>query len=42
MITDDHLPELAEVFVRHGVVLAYLFGSQAVGRARGWILPRAP
>jgi len=32
MITDEHLDELPEKFVRHGVVLAYLFGSQAEGR----------
>lgn len=37
MVTDDRLPELKDVFVKHGVVLAYLFGSQAEGRA----LPRA-
>lgn len=32
MITDVHLDKLNEIFVRHGVVLAYLFGSQAEGR----------
>jgi len=31
MITDGHLDELKEIFVKHGVVLAYLFGSQAEG-----------
>jgi len=34
MITDGHLDELKEIFVKHGVVLAYLFGSQAEGTAR--------
>ena len=34
MITEGHLPELKEALVKHGVVLAYLFGSQAEGRAR--------
>lgn len=34
MITDGHLDELKGIFVRHGVVLAYLFGSQAEGVAR--------
>jgi predicted nucleotidyltransferase len=34
MITDAHLDELKEIFVKHGVVLAYLFGSQAEGAAR--------
>ena len=29
-----YLPELRDVFVQHGVVLAYLFGSQAEGTAR--------
>ena len=33
MITDEHLSELRAIFVKHGVVLAYLFGSQAEGRA---------
>lgn len=34
MITDEHLAELKDLFVKHGVVLAYLFGSQAEGTAR--------
>ncbi|MGQ0600886.1 MAG: type VII toxin-antitoxin system MntA family adenylyltransferase antitoxin [Anaerolineales bacterium] len=34
MITDTHLDELKILFVKHGVVLAYLFGSQAEGLAR--------
>jgi len=34
MNLDEHLPALREIFVRYGVVLAYLFGSQAEGRAR--------
>jgi predicted nucleotidyltransferase len=34
MITDGHEAELKEIFVKHGVVLAYLFGSQAEGMAR--------
>lgn len=34
MITDTHLDELQNLFVKHGVVLAYLFGSQAEGNAR--------
>ena len=34
MIADSHLPELKEVLVQHGVVLAYVFGSQAESRAR--------
>ncbi|HKZ69619.1 MAG TPA: nucleotidyltransferase domain-containing protein [Anaerolineales bacterium] len=34
MITDDRLVELKGTFVKHGVVLAYLFGSQAEGTAR--------
>lgn len=34
MITDAHLDELQQLFVAHGVVLAYLFGSQAEGAAR--------
>jgi len=34
MITDNHLEELKEIFVKQGVVLAYLFGSQAEGTAR--------
>lgn len=33
MITDPHLAELQALFVQHGVVLAYLFGSHAEGRA---------
>lgn len=33
MITDAQREELQRLFVRHGVVLAYLFGSQAEGRA---------
>jgi hypothetical protein len=32
MITDGHEAELKEIFIKHGVVLAYLFGSQAAGR----------
>lgn len=34
MITDARLSELQQLFVKHGVVLAYLFGSQAEGKAR--------
>ncbi len=34
MITDAHLDELKALFIKHGVVLAYLFGSQAEGTAR--------
>ncbi len=34
MILDAHLPALRDLFVRHSVVLAYLFGSQAEGTAR--------
>lgn len=34
MITDDRLVELKGIFVKHGVVLAYLFGSQAEGTGR--------
>ncbi|MBI3244220.1 MAG: nucleotidyltransferase domain-containing protein [Chloroflexi bacterium] len=34
MITDNRLDELKKIFVKHGVVLAYLFGSQAEGLAR--------
>jgi uncharacterized protein len=34
MNIDPYLPELRDVFVQHGVVLAYLFGSQAEGTAR--------
>lgn len=34
MNIDEHLPALRDVFIRHGVVLAYLFGSQAEGTAR--------
>jgi predicted nucleotidyltransferase len=34
MISDAHLDELKAIFVKHGVVLAYLFGSQAEGSAR--------
>lgn len=34
MITAPQLETLKEIFVRHGVVLAYLFGSQAEGTAR--------
>src|SRR5437763_11669051 len=34
MVIDPYLPALREVFVGHGVVLAYLFGSQAEGTAR--------
>ena len=33
MIIDQHLAELQSLFVQHGVVLAYLFGSQARGDA---------
>jgi predicted nucleotidyltransferase len=32
-IVEEYLPRLAEVFEKHGVVLAYLFGSQAAGDA---------
>ena len=31
MITDAHRDELKRIFIQHGVVLAYLFGSQAEG-----------
>jgi len=34
MITDAHLDELRALFVKHRVVLAYLFGSYAEGTAR--------
>ncbi len=34
MIQDLNLATLSEVFIKHGVILAYLFGSQAEGRAR--------
>ena len=34
MNLDEHLPALRDLFIRHGVVLAYLFGSQAEGTAR--------
>jgi len=34
MITDAHRDELKRIFIQHGVVLAYLFGSQAEGTAR--------
>jgi predicted nucleotidyltransferase len=34
MIQDLNLAALREVFIKHGVILAYLFGSQAEGRAR--------
>ena len=34
MNLDAHLPALRDLFVRQGVVLAYLFGSQAEGTAR--------
>ncbi len=34
MITGDRLVELKGIFVKHGVVLACLFGSQAEGTAR--------
>ncbi len=34
MITDTHLDELKAILVKHGVTLAYLFGSQAEGTAR--------
>lgn len=33
MITDAQRDELQRLFVRHGVTLAYLFGSQAEGTA---------
>jgi predicted nucleotidyltransferase len=32
MITDTLQEELKSIFIRHGVLLAYLFGSQAEGR----------
>jgi uncharacterized protein len=32
MITDTVHEELKTIFIRHGVLLAYLFGSQAEGR----------
>jgi predicted nucleotidyltransferase len=34
MNLEPHLPALRDVFIQHGVVLAYLFGSQAEGTAR--------
>jgi len=34
MITDSHLDKLKAIFVKHGVILAYLFGSHAEGTAR--------
>ena len=34
MFTEKELGELKELFVKHGVVLAYLFGSHAKGTAR--------
>jgi hypothetical protein len=34
MITDPYLSALRGLFIQHGVVLAYLFGSRAEGRAR--------
>ncbi len=34
MFADGHLEEMNSAFVAHGVVLAYLFGSQAEGMAR--------
>jgi predicted nucleotidyltransferase len=34
MNIDEYLPALREAFIHHGVVLAYLFGSQAEGTAR--------
>ena len=34
MNIDGQLPALRDAFIRHGVVLAYLFGSQAEGTAR--------
>ena len=34
MITDEQANQLREVFVQHGVTLAYLFGSQAEGTGR--------
>lgn len=34
MNLDENLPALRDLFVRQGVVLAYLFGSQAEGTAR--------
>ena len=33
-LSDEQLAQLKTIFVKHGVVLAYLFGSQAEGRAR--------
>jgi predicted nucleotidyltransferase len=30
---EPYLPELKRIFEQRGVVLAYLFGSQATGRA---------
>ena len=33
MIVDAHIEELKALFIKHGVVLAYLFGSQAEGKA---------
>ena len=32
MIVDAHIEELKALFIKHGVVLAYLFGSQAEGK----------
>ena len=34
VFVDEHLNELQSIFVEHGVVLAYLFGSHAEGTAR--------
>lgn len=34
MITNPYLPELRQLFIKYNVVLAYLFGSHATGRAR--------
>jgi len=31
MISDEQLAELSKIFEKHGVILAYLFGSQAKG-----------
>ena len=33
MEIDDHIPQLHALFARRGVILAYLFGSQAGGAA---------
>ena len=30
---EGYLPQLKTVFERHGVILAYLYGSQATGKA---------